>query len=108
MAYYFRMTIKSDEGVKAFGEVLKQLRLERGDSQAVAAARVGVGLRTWQRMESAVPAVAGQVAMGDFVAALEIYGVDVIGLLRPLIGPGRPARRRGHTPALPPVATELH
>lgn len=102
------MTIKSDEGVRAFGEVLKQLRLERGDSQAVAAARVGVGVRTWQRMESASPAVAGQVAMADFVAALEIYGVDVIEMLRPLIGPGRPARRRGRTPSPPPAAAGFH
>ncbi len=102
------MTIQSDEAVKALGEVLKRLRLERGDSQAVAAARVGVGLRTWQRMESVAPGVAGQVAMGDFVAALEVYGVDVIELLRPLIGPGRPARQRGRTPALPSGATGLH
>jgi len=102
------MTIQSDEAVRALGEVLKRLRLERGDSQAVAAARVGVGLRTWQRMESASPAVAGQVAMGDFVAALELYGVDVIELLRPLIGPGRPARRRGRTPSLPPAAAGFH
>lgn len=108
MAYYLAMTIQSDEAVKAFGEVLKRLRLERGDSQAVAAARVGVGLRTWQRMESAAPAVAGQVAMGDFVAALKIYGVDVIELLRPLTGPARPVRRRGRTPALPPTTTGLH
>lgn len=43
LACYLTMTIKSDEGLKAFGEVLKQLRLERGDSQAVAAVRVGVG-----------------------------------------------------------------
>jgi transcriptional regulator with XRE-family HTH domain len=108
MAYYEGMTIQSDEAVKAFGEVLRQLRLERGDSQAVAAARVGVGLRTWQRMESTDPTVAGQVAMSDFVAALQIYGVDVIGLLRPLIGAGRPARRRGRTPALPAAAAKLH
>lgn len=107
MAYYRRMTIQSDEAVKAFGEVLRQLRLARGDSQAVAAERVGVGLRTWQRMESSDSTVAGQVAMSDFVAALQLYGVDVIGLLRPLIGPGRPTRRRGRTPTLPAAAAEL-
>ncbi|MFZ3116930.1 MAG: helix-turn-helix transcriptional regulator [Variovorax sp.] len=102
------MTIQSDEAVKALGEVVKRLRLERGDSQTIAASRVGVSLRTWQRMESAAPGVAGQVAMGDFVAALEIYGVDVIELLRPLIGVGRPARQRGRTPTLPTVTTGPH
>jgi hypothetical protein len=36
-----------------------------------------------------------------FVAALGIYSVDLVDMLRRLIGPERPSRRRDRTPAFP-------
>lgn len=80
MAYYWTVLTQTDLAIKALGETIKALRLARGDSQASAASRIGVGVRTWQRMEASEPTDAGGVSMRDYLAALEIYGVDVVSL----------------------------
>lgn len=104
------MTIQSDLSVKALSETVKALRLARSDSQITAAARIGVSVRSWQRMESAEPQVAGQVALGDFLAALEVYGVRLIDLIAPVameaIKTGA-LRQRGRSPKRPSAAAAL-
>lgn len=102
------LSIKAETAVIALAETLRALRLQHGESQALAAQRIGVSLRTYQRMESSGPAAgqigipAGGVAIGDFVMALEVYGVDVVAALTQL-SKAAPAtvggrRERGRTP----------
>lgn len=114
------LSIKAETAVIALSETLRALRLRHGESQALAAQRIGVGLRTYQRMESAAPAIgqvgipAGGVAIGDFVMALEVYGVDVVGALTQLQKNAPVAvgtrRERGRTPkalSAPPSPTPI-
>ncbi|MDM0032376.1 helix-turn-helix transcriptional regulator [Variovorax sp. J22P271] len=111
LAYYFGMpalSIKAETAVIALAETLRALRLQHGESQALAAQRIGVGLRTYQRMESSAQAAgqvgipAGGVAIGDFLMALEVYGVDVVAALTQLHqsspAPVGARRERGRTP----------
>lgn len=52
-------------------------------------------------MESSDVTLAGQVAMGDFMAALEVYGVSVLDLLSPVALAATSeasSRQRGRTP----------
>jgi hypothetical protein len=62
---------------------LRAARLARLESQATAAARVGVGLSTYQRMET--PEGIAGVASGSVLTALCIYGyaADVVALGNP-------------------------
>ncbi|MDN8617166.1 helix-turn-helix transcriptional regulator [Variovorax ginsengisoli] len=102
------LSIKAETAVIALAETLRALRLQHGESQALAAQRIGVGLRTYQRMESTGPAAgqvgipAGGVAIGDFLMALEVYGVDVVAALTQLHqaapAPVGAHRERGRTP----------
>ncbi|MEB0114739.1 helix-turn-helix transcriptional regulator [Variovorax sp. RTB1] len=104
------VTIQSDLSVQALSETVKALRLARGDSQTTAAARIGVSVRSWQRMESADPQVAGQVALGDFLAALEVYAVRLIDLIAPVAMEATQAgglRQRGRSPKRPSAAPTL-
>ena len=104
------VTIQSDLSVQALSETVKALRLARGDSQTTAAVRIGVSVRSWQRMESADPQVAGQVALGDFLAALEVYAVRLIDLIAPVameaIKTGA-MRQRGRSPKRPSAAPTI-
>ena len=99
------LSIQAETAVIALSETLRALRLRHGESQALAAQRIGVGLRTYQRMESSAPAAgqsgipAGGVAIGDFIMALEVYGVDVVAALTQLHRQApASSRERGRTP----------
>jgi hypothetical protein len=99
------LSIKAETAVIALSETLRSLRLQHGESQALAAQRIGVSLRTYQRMESSTPGAgqagvpAGGVAIGDFVMALEVYGVDVVAALTQLHEQApATSRERGRTP----------
>ncbi|WP_068675147.1 helix-turn-helix domain-containing protein [Variovorax sp. WDL1] len=102
------LSIKAETAVIALSQTLRSLRLQHGESQAMAAQRIGVGLRTYQRMESTEPSAgqigvpAGGVAIGDFIMALEVYGVDVVEALTQLPQSASPVsgarRERGRTP----------
>jgi broad specificity phosphatase PhoE len=79
------LTFESRTALANIARGLRQARLLRGESQATAAARAGVGIATWQRMESP-DSIAG-VASGSLLTALCLYGfaADVVAL-------GDPAR----------------
>lgn len=108
MAYYSSMaslSITAETSVIALSETLRALRLAQGESQALAAQRIGVSARTYQRMEGATTetrggvAPAAGVAIGDFLMALEVYGVDVVSALTAILQPvPAAARERGRTP----------
>ena len=107
------LSIKANTAVIALAETLRALRLQHGESQALAAQRIGVGLRTYQRMESSAPGAgqveipAGGVAIGDFIMALEVYGVDVVAALSQLHKQApASSRERGRT-SKPPCTTSL-
>jgi transcriptional regulator with XRE-family HTH domain len=72
------MSIQTELAVLALSQTLRSARLKHGESQATAAQRVGVGLRSYQRMESSTPEEAGRVAVGDVLMALGVYGIDVV------------------------------
>jgi transcriptional regulator with XRE-family HTH domain len=72
------MSIQTELAVLALSQTLRAARLNSGESQALAAQRAGVSLRSYQRMESSVPQEAGRVAVGDVLMALGVYGVNVI------------------------------
>lgn len=99
------LSIKAETAVVALSETLRALRLQHGESQALAAQRIGVSHRTYQRMEATTPGKgeigvpAAGVSIGDFVMALEVYGVDIVSALTHL-HQTRPAptRERGRTP----------
>ena len=76
------------ESINALSNIaygLRKARLASAESQATAAQRIGIGISTYQRMESP-DAIAG-VASGTLLTALCTYGfsADVLGL-------GDPAR----------------
>ena len=108
------LSIQAETGVIALAETLRALRLQHGESQALAAQRIGVGLRTYQRMESSTPSAgqagvpAGGVAIGDFIMALEVYGVDVVAALTQLHKQAlATSRERGRTPKPSPASILL-
>lgn len=99
------LSITAETSVIALSETLRALRLEQGESQALAAQRIGVSSRTYQRMEAGTTGARGAgipaagVAIGDFIMALEVYGVDVVAALTALRRPGPVStRERGRTP----------
>ncbi|WP_454909704.1 hypothetical protein [Variovorax gossypii] len=99
------LSITAETSLIALSETLRALRLEQGESQALAAQRIGVSSRTYQRMEAGAAGARGAeipaagVAIGDFIMALEVYGVDVVAALTALRTPGAmSARKRGRTP----------
>jgi transcriptional regulator with XRE-family HTH domain len=59
-----------DEWLWRLGERLRRWRLDRDETQTVAAARLGVSLSTWRRMESGSPSIPITV----WLRAIEFYG----------------------------------
>jgi transcriptional regulator with XRE-family HTH domain len=96
------LTFESEVALENVARGLRAARLARGESQATAAARVGVSLATYQRMESA-DGIA-RVASGTLFTALCIYGfaAQVLDLGNPENDPegvrlARSTRQRGRT-----------
>ena len=79
------LNFESTTALENIARGLRHARLARAESQITAAARVGVGLATYQRIESA-DGISG-VATGTVLTALCLYGFaeDVLAL-------GAPAR----------------
>lgn len=79
------LTFESISALDNIAYGLRKARLARSESQATAAQRLGVGISTYQRMES--PDAIASVASGTLLTALCLYGFssDVLGL-------GDPAR----------------
>jgi transcriptional regulator with XRE-family HTH domain len=59
-----------EQWLRRLGERLRQWRLERDETQAVAARRMGVSLSTWRRMEGGSPTIPITV----WLRAIEFYG----------------------------------
>lgn len=79
------LTFESINALNNISHGLRRARLARAESQATAAQRIGIGISTYQRMESP-DGIAG-IASGTLLTALCLYGfsADVLGL-------GDPAR----------------
>jgi len=56
--------------LRRLGERLRCWRLERDESQATAASRLGVSVSTWRRMEAGEPSI----PVTAWLRALEFYG----------------------------------
>lgn len=66
------LSLESEVSLVKVARALRVARLSRGESQQLAAQRIGVGLSTYQRMESTSGIVG--VACGTLLTALSIYG----------------------------------
>lgn len=96
------LSFESEAALENVARGLRVARLARGESQATAAQRVGVGVATYQRMESANGIA--RVASGTLFTALCIYGFasQVLELGNPENDPegvrlARSTRKRGRT-----------
>jgi DNA-binding XRE family transcriptional regulator len=96
------LTFESEAALENVARGLRMARLARGESQTTAAQRVGVGVATYQRMESS-DGIA-RVASGSLFTALCIYGfaVQALNLGNPENDPEgvrltRSTRKRGRT-----------
>ena len=71
------LTLESQVSLVQLSRALRSARLARGESQLLAAERIGVGLSTYQRLESTrnIPGVAA----GTLFTALSVYGLSVGG-----------------------------
>lgn len=61
------------QSIQDLGAAAKRARLEAGEGQAVAAARLGVHVQTIARIESGEPGV----AIGHMVGLLALYGIGL-------------------------------
>ena len=61
------------QAIKAMGAAAKEARLVAGESQAAAAARLGVHVQTIARIESGEPGV----SLGHMMGLLALYGISV-------------------------------
>ncbi|HEX2013071.1 MAG TPA: helix-turn-helix transcriptional regulator [Roseateles sp.] len=61
------------QAIKDLGAAARQARLDAGEGQAAAAARLGVHVQTIGRIESGEPGV----AIGHVVGLLALYGIAV-------------------------------
>lgn len=59
------------QAIQALGAAAKQARLQAGEGQAAAAARLGVHVQTIARIESGEPGV----AIGHVIGLLALYGL---------------------------------
>ncbi len=59
------------QAIKALGAAAKQARLQAGEGQAAAAARLGVHVQTIGRIEAGEPGV----AIGHVLGLLALYGL---------------------------------
>lgn len=66
------LNFESEIALVNISRALKAARLARGETQVLAAGRIGVGLSTYQRIES--PAMISAVASGTLLTALCLYG----------------------------------
>ena len=64
------LTHLEDEWLRRLGERLRRWRLQRDETQTVAAKRLGVSLSTWRRMEGGSPAI----PITAWLRAIEFYG----------------------------------
>ncbi|MFO1251443.1 MAG: helix-turn-helix domain-containing protein [Inhella sp.] len=60
------------DAIKALGTAAKQARLQAGEGQAAAAARLGVHVQTIGRIEAGEPGV----AIGHVMGLLALYGLN--------------------------------
>ncbi|MBH9576209.1 helix-turn-helix domain-containing protein [Inhella proteolytica] len=60
------------DAIKALGAAAKQARLQAGEGQAAAAARLGVHVQTIGRIEAGEPGV----AIGHVMGLLALYGLS--------------------------------
>lgn len=68
----------SIQALKALGKRIRDLRIERGDTQIKFAARIGVSVVTYQKLEAGVPTV----QIGVWIKAIEIFNkTEDIGLV---------------------------
>lgn len=109
------MSIQTELAVLSLSETLCSARLKCGDSQAVAAQRAGVSLRSYQRMESKTPEETGRVALGDVLMALGMYGVNIVQAITASTTKAgsqasytMAARKYGHTPHTLPEAFNVN
>lgn len=95
------VTEKESQSMATLGERLRIRRIDRGDTQTQFAARLGVSIPTYRRMERGDPGV----AIGHWVRALRLFGgLSAFEALLPvpLLSPARDRRRaprRGRGPA---------
>lgn len=69
--------------IQALGAAARQARLQAGEGQAAAAARLGVHVQTIGRIESGEPGV----AIGHVLGLLALYGITVTAQ-EPSVSPG--------------------
>lgn len=69
------LTLDSEVSLVKLARALRAARLARGESQTLAAERIGVGQSTLRRLES-TSGISG-VAAGTVFTALSIYGLHV-------------------------------
>ncbi|KQU87055.1 XRE family transcriptional regulator [Variovorax sp. Root318D1] len=76
MAQGKRISADIDSGaldaIKRMGAAAKQARIDTGEGQAAAAARLGVHVQTVARIESGEPGV----AIGHVLGMLALYGIE--------------------------------
>lgn len=95
---------ETETSLQSIAAGLRTARLLRGDSQQIAAERIGTSLSTYQRMESGIPESMASIACGILFNALSVYGhaAGVLSLGNPEddVDRGlltRPKRQRGRT-----------
>ena len=64
------ISFQTQQGLAQLGHNLRVARLRRGESETLAAQRIGVSRQTWRRMEEGDPAVSS----GAIFEALSVYG----------------------------------
>ena len=64
------VSVQALTALRSVGENVRTARLRRRETEAVAAARIGVARSTWRRLEAGSP----KVAMGAYAQALLLYG----------------------------------
>ncbi|MES2940601.1 MAG: helix-turn-helix domain-containing protein [Pseudomonadota bacterium] len=66
--------VEALDTIKAMGAAAKQARLDAGEGQAAAAARLGVHVQTIARIEAGEPGV----AIGHVLGLLALYGIGTV------------------------------
>ena len=64
------VSFEAQSALAQVGQYIRTARLRRGESESLAATRVGVSRQTWRRLEEGSP----KVALGLFFEAMTIYG----------------------------------
>lgn len=70
------LAFETQKALENISRGLTRARLLRGDSQHLAAERVGVSVATYRRLESGDPEKVGAVAAASLLQALVVYGYE--------------------------------